>query len=134
MLLKLSSRKFNFICQCCSILWAIHALKNFDKKLKDRNYLLYFLWNCFFKIFCKVISYLSWPEIVHYNCSLHYITMWLCQKKLLKKFPACRMKIFLSTASLETMAVLATNGLFWQQNIMQDRKSFITKSKLTIFW
>ena len=25
-------------------------MKSFDNKLRDRNYLLYFSWNCFFKI------------------------------------------------------------------------------------
>ena len=29
--------------------------------------------------------------------------------------------------------VSAGNGWFWQQNIIQDRKSFITQSKLMIF-
>ena len=28
----------------------------------------------------------------------------------------------------------AGNGRFWQQNVIQDRKSFITQSKLMIFW
>ena len=31
------------------------------------------------------------------------------------------------------MTVSAGNGSFWQQNITEDRKSFITKSKLMIF-
>ena len=31
-------------------------------------------------------------------------------------------------------SVSAGNGWFWQQNVMQDRKSSITQSKLMIFW
>ena len=49
--------------------------------------------------------------------------------------------VFLSALSLILVLAFllytklsAGNGQFWQQNVIQDRKSFITQSKLMVFW
>ena len=85
----------------------------------------------------------------YFSCRYLFVSLWHCSHMSLPYilpmsddglmffcFSFCRaLGLLLCLKSKKhNMDVSAGNGQFWQQNIIQDRKSFITQSKLMIFW
>ena len=98
------------------------------------------------KIFhTQVISHISSQNQVMIGLQIYFrqLTHRLLRKAITLEFPLSKPASLEQIACLQEMQQLTTyhifhifsagNGWFWQQNITQVKKSFITQSKLTIF-
>ena len=84
------------------------------------------LYSLFIPSFCIFIP--SLPKVTSKDCLGNF------QGKYKDLFHYANKKIAEALPRQILTSPSAGNGRFWQQNVIQDRKSFITQSKLMIFW